>query len=161
MSGKRAQRNDTVGEGKVPSQRRLTDEERDRIVELRMARVPVRTIAGEIPCAVNTVTAVYQQWLDETSEERRAQLERNRSDTIARLDFNAAEARRALLRLRHDGARLPPDVRARAEARLLAEERHALRALSKVAGYDAPTQIVGRFEGPMSEEQARALLDDL
>ena len=37
------------------SGRRLTDEEEERIVELRLERVPERTVAQEIGCQPNTV----------------------------------------------------------------------------------------------------------
>ena len=39
--------------------KRLTPEERDRIVELKLNRVPVRTIAEQVGCQPKTVQATW------------------------------------------------------------------------------------------------------
>lgn len=141
---------------KAKSARRLTLEEIDRIVELKLNQVPVRAIATEVGVAANTVVDHWHKWLDATTEDRREQLERHRSATIARLDHVAVNARRGAIRARTSSG-LSEDDRARAEVRYLAEERQALRALSTVAGFDAPIRVTGSFT-TMTEEEAAAML---
>lgn len=140
---------------------RLSEEQKDRIVELKLSQIPVRAIAAEIPCAVNTVTDHWRKWLDETAEDRREHLERHREQVVARLEHNAAEARRGAIRSRA-ATGVDPDERLRAEARFLAVERQALRQLSQVAGLDAPTRVQMSFETMTEDEAARILaeLDD-
>ena len=52
------------------AQRRLTPDERDRIVEMRLRGVPVRTVAAEIDTTTKTVQRVWSAYLDETAQER-------------------------------------------------------------------------------------------
>ena len=141
------------------TERRLTEDESDRIVELCLNRVPVRRIADEIGCSKNTVSAHWHRWLDETAVERREQLERHRSEQIARLDSAAALARQGAVRARVASGMDPAD-RARAEARFLAEERQAIRALCTIAGFDAPIRIAASFD-TMTDDEAQAILDRL
>lgn len=138
--------------------KRLTLDEIDRIVELRLNRITYRQIAQEVGCDKDTVADHWHKWLDRTSDERREHLERKRSEVIERLDSVAANARRGALRAR---AELPADEAAKAEARFIAEERQALIGLSKVAGYDAPTRISTTFVPEMSEEEAARILAEL
>src|SRR6056297_3477693 len=136
--------------------KRLTPDEVDRIVELRLNRITYRAIADQLGCDKDTVALHWHRWLDSSSEERRAELERKRTEVIERLDSTAANARRGALRARGE---LPPDEAAKAEARFLAEERQALIGLARVAGYDAPISISGRVE--MSDDDAREALRKL
>lgn len=136
--------------------KRMTPDEIDRIVELRLNRATYRQVAEVVGCDKDTAADHWHKWLDATSEDRRAQLERKRTEVIERLDSTAANARRAGIRARSE---LAPDEAAKAEARFLAEERQALIGLARVAGYDAPIQIAGRVE--MSDEDAREALRKL
>lgn len=136
--------------------KRLTLDEIDRIVELRLNRITYKAIAAEVGCDKDTVASHWNRWLDQTSEERRAQLERKRTEVIERLDSTAANARRAAIRARSE---LPADEAAKAEARFLAEERQALIGLARVAGYDAPISVSGQIE--LTDDDAREALRKL
>lgn len=114
--------------------KRLTPEERDRIIELKLDRVPVREIAEVIDCTVTTVQRAWHQWLDSTAKERASHLERIRQELIQRQQRIASDARRGAARARAAGS-------AGDETRFLAEERAALREIARLAGSDAPTKI--------------------
>lgn len=108
---------------------RLTPEERERIVELRLQRVPVRTVAEEVGTSTKTVVAVWQKYLQERAQRDPAELERRRAEVVLRLEQTATDARRAYVRAMRDS-----DMTA---ARgFLAEERNALMALSRIDGLD-------------------------
>jgi hypothetical protein len=140
--------------------KRVTEEEIERIVELRLNRFPYRVIASELGMMPNTVMNHWHKWLDETTEARRAELERHRSEVIARLDSVATAARRGAINARQN-SEMDPTERTRAEARYLAEERQAMRELSRIAGFDAPTQIRTSFVPEMTEAEAEAILNAL
>jgi len=127
----------------------LTPTKIDQIIELKLEQVSVREIAAAVGCDKDTVSKYWHQWLDETAEERREHLERHRSEVIARL---GSVARRA----RVEAAGSPAD-----RVRFLGEERQAWRALSTVAGFDAPTRIQLATFDTMTEEEAAAALDKL
>lgn len=131
--------------------KRLTEEQRDRIVELRLNRHSVRDVAAEVGCSTNTVTTHWNNWLEESGRERRDELERQRTELIARLDSNAALARKGALLARTD-----EDLRA--EGLMLAAERRALVDIARVAGYEAPRRISVEPAATMSEEEAAAVL---
>lgn len=114
--------------------KRLTPEERERIIELKLDRVPVREIAQVIDCTVTTVQKVWHQWLDSTAKERASRLERVRQELIQRHQRIAADARRGANRARTEG-------KAGDETRFLSEERAALREIARLTGSDAPTKI--------------------
>jgi transposase-like protein len=118
----------------MANNKRLTPDERERIVELRLNRVPVRTVATEVGCQTKTVQAVWKRWLDETSAERSASLERTREELVQRHERIATDARLGYLRARRDNDRA-------AEVRYLAEERNALREIARLTGADAPVQV--------------------
>lgn len=136
--------------------KRLSPDDIDRIVELRLNRITYKAIAAEVGCDKDTVAVHWNKWLDATSEERRAQLERKRTEVIERLDSTATLARRAAIRARSE---LPADEAAKAEARFLAEERQALVGLARVAGYDAPIAVSGKVE--LTDDAAREALRKL
>lgn len=114
--------------------KRLTPEEKDRIIELKLDRVPVREIAELVDCTVTSVQRTWHQWLDSTAKERASKLERVRQELIQRQQRIAADARRGASRARVDG-------KAGDETRFLAEERAALREIARLTGSDAPTKI--------------------
>jgi transposase-like protein len=140
--------------------KRVSEEDVERIVELRLNRATYVQIATEMGMAKNTVMDHWHKWLDRTTEERRAKLEQHRSEVIARLDSVATLARRGAIRARANRD-LEPAERTKAEARYLAEERQAMRELSRIAGFDAPTQIRTTFVPEMSEAEADAILSAL
>jgi transposase-like protein len=133
--------------------KRLTPDERDRIIEMRLDRVPVRTIAAEIKTTTRTVQETWKRWLRETAEERRAVLDESRAEAIARLDRIATDARLGALRARRDG----DDS---AVARYLDTEQRALVAGAKLEGLDMPTRIehTGADGGPIEVMDPKAEL---
>lgn len=134
------------------TRKRLTPDERDAIIELKLNRVPVREIASKVGCQTRTVQLTWKAWLAETSAERNEQLESIREELIQRQDRIAAEARRGALR-----AKVADD--AAAEARYLAEERAALREVARLTGADAPTKVEhsGGVDLDTSDAKARLL----
>lgn len=133
-----------------------TPEQIEQIVELCLDRVPVREIASRVGCNKDTVTKHWHRWLDESTETRRAEMERKRSEVIARLDSTAAKARKGWVQA---GFMDDASDASKAQARFLAEERQALIGLARVAGYDAPIQVSGRVE--LSDDEAREALRKL
>ena len=105
----------------------LTPDERDRIVELRLNRVPVRAIAAEVGCTTKTVMTWWKRWLAETAAERTKHLEAARTEAVARLDKVAADSRLGVLKARRDSD-------ATAEARFLTVEQNAILAAAKLSG---------------------------
>lgn len=136
----------------------MTEDEIERIVELKLDRVPVRQIAADVGCDKATVQLHWSRWVEDTRPERREPLEQKRAEVIARLDSVATMARRGAVRARTGG--MDEADAARAEAKFLAEERQALRMLSQVAGYDAPIRVQASFD-TMTEAEAKAILDEL
>ena len=138
--------------------KRLTPAEVEQIVALKLDMVPVVEIAKLVGVAKNTVTERWRQWLNETQDDRRANLELHRSEQIARLDSGAGLCRQLAVEARADPD-LEPDERARIVARYLTEERQARRALCTVAGFDAPVRVQAVVFDTMSESEAQAILD--
>lgn len=145
--------------------KRLTDDEIDRIVELRLNRMSVRETAAAVGCSPQTVTLHWHRWLDQTSTERREELERMRSEVIARLDSNAAQLRRGAIRARGD-VRTQPDgstvvvvePNQAIERSMLDAERRALVALARTAGYEAPKVLQLNPAVTQTEEEAAAII---
>lgn len=109
--------------------RRLTPEERDQIIQLRLNRVPVRTVAEQMECTTKTVVEVWKKFWAEESVRRADQLENERSLQMGRMDQIASDARRSYvtaMREKDFGA----------AARFLAEERMALAQLQRVSGLE-------------------------
>jgi transposase-like protein len=133
--------------------KRLTPEERDRIIEMRLDRVPVRAIAVDVKTTTRTVQETWKRWLRETAEERRAALEESRTEAVARLDRIATDARLGALRARRDG----DDA---AVARYLDTEQRAIVAAAKLEGLDLPTRVehTGADGGPIELVDPKAEL---
>ncbi len=127
--------------------KRLTPEERDRIVDLRLNRVSVRQTAAEVGCQTKTVQRVWHAWLAETAAERAETLELAREELIQRHQRVATDARLGAIRARRDG-----DLSA--EARFLAEDRQALREIARLQGLDGPqrVEVSGPDAGPIRVE---------
>ena len=154
--------------------KRISPEEHQQIIDLKLDCVPVLKIAETVGCSTATVVDHWHKWLDETTEERRANLERKRSEVIGRLQSVASIARRGAVEARtsyrlildraddataeeYDDIKSALASSATAEARFLAEERQALKELSRIAGWDAPTRIATSVE-PLSDEAALAII---
>jgi len=132
----------------------LTEAETQQLVDLKLDGHDVRTIAKTVGCSTNTVKAYWDQWLDDTLPDRREFLERRRSEVIANLQTIAAKAMQGAGK-----ADMADDMGA--EVRYLGEARQAWRALSTIAGFDAPTKVQLASFDAMTEEEARAGLDKL
>jgi len=132
----------------------LTEAEIQQLVSLKLDGCDVHTIARTLSCSTNTVKKYWDQWLDDTLPERREFLERRRSEVIANLQTVAAKAMQGVVKADQAG-----DMGA--EVRYLTEARQAWRALSTVAGFDAPTRIQLATFDTMTEEEAAAALDKL
>jgi len=135
--------------------KRLTQHQIDDIVERKLARETCRTIAAAVGCTPDTVTKHWHDWLDATSDERRDQLERKRSETIAHLDSIAR------LTFAQGVEQMNADEIDKA-AKLLNVSRLAVSDLARVAGHNAPQEfkVAGGIALP-TEEDARALLAKL
>lgn len=137
------------------SGRRLTPDEKERIVEMRLRGTPVREVANAIPTTTRTVVSTFKEWRIERAAEFAAEVEPIRASTIARLERIADDARRA-----YDTAEKDAD-----RARYLAEERQALAVLAKLSGFEAPTKVehsgtIGVDVAAMTDEELRALLGE-
>jgi transposase-like protein len=113
------------------SGRRLTPDEKERIVEMRLRGTPVREVAAAIPTTTRTVVSTFKEWCVERAAEFADEVEGTRAATIARLERIADDARRAYEVAERDGDK----------ARFLAEERQALSTLAKLAGFEAPAKV--------------------
>jgi transposase-like protein len=118
----------------MSARKRLTPEERDRIIELKLNRVPVRTIAEQVGCQPKTVQATWTRWLAETAAERAESLEAVREEMIQRQQRVSTDARVGAIR-----ARNADDFSA--EARFLAEDRQALREIARLQGLDGAQRV--------------------
>lgn len=105
--------------------KRLTPEERERIVDLRLQRVTIRAIANDVGCTTQTVQKVWNRYLKERAEERRADVEMQFEEALARLEKNATDARRGYLKAVRDDDD-------KAAAGYLAQERAALVEMAKM-----------------------------
>lgn len=114
--------------------RKLTPDEEDRIVELKLNRVSVRAIAAEMSCSLNTVQDRWNKYLAGMADTRADQLDAIRSEAIARLDQVAFDARMGVVRARQAGDH--PSV-----ARYLDVEARAILAAAKLSGADMPVRM--------------------
>lgn len=111
------------------SGRRLLPEERDRIIELKLSRVPVRAIAAQVGTTTATVQKVWKKHLADNAKARAGRLESERSEVLLRLDQVAADARRGF-------EKAMENADFGAAARFLAEERQAIGQRAKSTGLD-------------------------
>jgi len=135
----------------------ITEEQIERIVDMRLNRYPVRVVAEQVGVAPNTVTAHWRKYLAELTAERTERLADKQSEVIARLDQVALMCHRGALLARQDTS-MPVEERHRAEARHLAAERQALKDLAAVAGYTAPIRVAATIGHTMTEDEADAIL---
>lgn len=135
------------------TRKRITPDERDRIIEMKLDRVPVRSIAATVDTSPRTVQETWKKWLRDTAAERAAALEESRAEAVARLDRIATDARLGAIRARKDG----DDA---AVARYLDTEQRALVAAAKLEGLDLPTRVehTGPAGGPIEVVDPKAEL---
>lgn len=134
--------------------KRLTEDEVDQIIELKMNRVPVRAIAARVGCTPKTVQRRWDQFVTESRARRAEQHDSELEELILRQDQIAADARRLLIRARQDNDH-------QASARFLAEERQALREKARLQGLDAAAKIEhsGTVEIASPKDALAAALD--
>ena len=135
------------------SGRRLTEEEEERIVELRMERVPVRTVAQEIGCQPNTITACMKRYHKSRAAELSNNLDELRAELVDRQTKIAVDARQGAQQARkfNDTA---------AHRAYLAEERATLKEIARLAGLEAVPllQLVGAEGGPIQTDVGQLIL---
>ena len=135
------------------SGRRLTDEEEERIVELRLERVPVRTVAQEIGCQPNTVTECMRRYHKTRAAELSSTLDEVRAELVDRQTRIAIDARQGAQQ-----ARKYNDVSG--HVRYLAEERATLKEIGYLLGLQTTPalQISGQDGGPIQTDVGQLLL---
>ena len=118
----------------MTNNKRLTPEEKERIIEMRLNRVPVRSVAEQLNVNPSTVQRTWGRYIKNAMTERIGALEETRETLIQRQDRIATDARIGVIRSRRDGD-------SAAEARFLSEERASLREIARLTGSDAPTKV--------------------
>lgn len=133
----------------MSKRKRLSPDEQDKIVELKLQRVPVRQIATQVGCATLTVQRTWKTYLAERVRERNEDTAETMEVILAQLDQNATDARRGFQRALRD--RDMPLA-----TRYLEVERRALSELAKlgVVRDTEPEQA-----GKVTEAQAAAVAE--
>ena len=133
----------------MPPRKKLTPDEEDRIVELKLQRVPVRSIAEQVGCAPLTVQRCWNRYLAQRVKERTSDTQAQVEQILAQLEQNATDSRRMF-------QRAVKDADSTAATRYLEAERRALAELAKfgVIRDDEPAH-----SGRISKEQAKSVVD--
>ena len=105
----------------------LTPEERERIIDQRLAGVPVRAVAANVGCTTRTVVETMKKYLTE----RAAAYSARTDATIARLVGRHLAAADAAAQAAEQAENLGDHGSA---ARYLAEERARLQEVAKLSG---------------------------
>ena len=108
------------------SGRRLTPEEQERIIALRLSGVAVRQVATEIPTTTKTVVDTFKRYLGERAVEFAAETDQERAKILSRLERIADSAAHLAQHAEKEGDR----------ARAMGEERQALAAMAKLLGLE-------------------------
>lgn len=109
----------------------LSPADRDRIIDLRLNRVPIRAICAEMDLPTPTVADVWQEWLEESAAKRSESVATVRAEAIARLERIATDARIGAASARKAGL-------ASIAARCLGIERAAVMDAAKLDGFTEP-----------------------
>ena len=112
----------------------LTPAQRQTIIEQRLAGVPVNHVVANTGHARQTITDVFRAYMDETRDERLAEIEQVRETLIAQHEADAYDARQSA-----DVARDNGDMAA--HARYLRERRDSLREIARLTGADHPVKL--------------------
>lgn len=123
----------------------LTVEQKQNIVDLRLAGVTVRQIQDQTGHSTNTVQKVWSDYLTQSAVDRRDEVEARREELILRHERIADRARLEAAKFRRkvdqESGRVLEDGNPSAYARLLREERDALREVARLTGADAPVRV--------------------
>ena len=135
------------------SGRRLTEEEEERIVELRLERVPVRSVAQEIGCQPNTVTECMKRYHKTRAAELGSTLDEVRAELVDRQTRIAIAARQGA-----QPARKFND--ATAQQGDLTQERASLKEIARLMGIEAApvVHLAGQDGGPLQTDVGQILL---
>lgn len=133
----------------------LTPDERQTIIEHRLNGIPVRAVVQMTGHASQTIVNVFRDYLAETVDERRAEIEQVRAGLVDRHERAAFTAR-----LEGEAAKQRGDVTA--HARYLREERDSLREIARLTGADLPVkvQVSGSVDVNVTVEDARRRLTE-
>lgn len=112
----------------------LTPDERNTIIEHRLNGVPVRAVVQLTGHATQTVVNVYRDYLAETVDERRQEIEQVRAGLVDRHERAAFTAR-----LEGEAAKQRGDTTA--HVRYLREERDSLREVARLTGAEAALKV--------------------
>lgn len=130
--------------------RKLTPDQIEEIVELKLQRVPVRKIAEQVGTSPQTVQKRWKQYLRQRADERRDDLEAQMEEALARLEKNATDARRGFLRATREGEE-------RDAAAYLAQERAALVEIAKLGPVrDSEPMQAARVAAAVEAELAKS-----
>lgn len=78
--------------------KRLTQDDKDKIVEMRLEGATIRATATAIGCSTNTVHKTFTKWLEARTAERNKNLDKMLEESIARMERNAIAARQGFTR---------------------------------------------------------------
>ena len=118
----------------MAAQKALTPEQRQTIIDHRLNGVPVRAVVQLTGHASKTVVNVFRDYLTETANERREELEQIRAGLVERHE-------RAAFIARTQGDKARDDGDTAAHARYLREERDSLREVARLTGADLPVKV--------------------
>ena len=122
--------------------KRLTPDEHDSIIELKLQCVSVRQIAREVGCNANSVQRVWNKYLQQRVSDRQSETAIQVENLLARLERNAADGRQGF-------QRAVKDADPSSASRFLESERKALVELSKLGPVrdDEPRQVAAVTKG--------------
>lgn len=108
-------------------QNKVTPEEAQQIIEMKMARMPQQQICAVLNRHPRTIKKVWEKHLDAIAKERAGQNERQRIIALQRLDQVAIDARHGALRARRD-------QNEQAEIRFLSLEEKTILDMARLDG---------------------------
>ena len=109
---------------------RLTEDDRRRIIDLKLNRWPVRDIAKEQRTSPSTIKAVWDTYLTERQAERDANLCLKHIEAVERLEFISDEFHRLYLKASTDG-------NIALAGKLLSQQAAAVRDIAKLSEQSA------------------------
>lgn len=132
----------------------LTDDQRQEIVDLRIAGLSIRTVAERTDHAPQTVQRVWRSYLADRAVDRRDEIEAHHQEMIERYTAQAQEAREEALMCRSEGDRA-------GHRAYLREEREALREVVRLTGLDQPMrlELSGSVDVNVALDDQRALAE--
>ncbi len=116
--------------------KRLSVEDKEEIIRLRLLNVPVREVARLVGCAPNTVTKVFREYLRERALEDPAGIEELRTRYVAESEAAAALATQQALRATQGDAPAYGSV-----AMLITAATTARGQAAKLRGLEQPAKV--------------------